>query len=96
MLLPHSSPPKIDRLRETSQSRRGQQLPDVSERNQLLHPAKGTGKEGKPLEEGGGEDEGEEWLGRTRTDEDEDEGQQQEEGGDEGQQQGTRTDEDNA
>ena len=45
-------------------------------------PQKGQAKKGNPLEEGQGEDKGEEWLGRTRTDEDEDEGQQREEGGD--------------
>ena len=33
-------------------------------------PQKGQAKKGNPLEEKGGEDEGEEWLGRTRTDED--------------------------
>ena len=51
--------------------------------------AKGQSKKGNLLEEGGGEDEGEEWLGRTRTDEDE-------EGEDKGQQCGTTTDEDKA
>ena len=59
-------------------------------------PRKGQAKKGNPFEEGGGEDEGEEWLGRMRTDENKDEGQQQEEGEDKGQQQGTRTDEDKA
>jgi hypothetical protein len=39
-------------------------------------PQKGQAKKGNLLEEGGGEDKGEEWLGRTRTDEDEDKGQQ--------------------
>ena len=33
-------------------------------------PQKGQAKKGNPLEEGGGEEEGEEWLERTRTDED--------------------------
>ena len=55
---------------------------------------KGQAKKGNLLEEGGGEDEGEEWLGRTRTNEDE--GQQRDKGGEEGQKQGTRTDEDKA
>ena len=59
-------------------------------------PQKGQAKKGDLLEEGGGEDKGEEWLGRTRTDEDKDKGQQQEEGGDKGRQQGTRTNEDRA
>ena len=50
---------------------------------------KGQAKKGNQLEEGGGEDEGEEWLGRTRTDEDK-------KGEDKRQQCGTTTDEDKA
>jgi hypothetical protein len=57
---------------------------------------KGQAKKRNPLEEGGSEDKGEEWLGRTRTGEDKVKGQQQEEEGDKGQQPGTRTDEDKA